>query len=169
MTDGQVALMRQLSDLIKEKFGSISRFAGIYGYKEKGLRRILHGVTNNFDERLYDMMRDQCLNHKSTVNTEVVLLTRIIAKHYGSQEACCRAIKIRKSTLLRILDSANTTSTEFIALSQKVYSSYLHKQEGIEEYVNTMAPARFLNEIARRRQNLKKLTHKKAPTESPGP
>lgn len=160
MTDSQKAIMRQLHDLIKEKFGTVTRFAELYDYKEQGLRRILNGTTKNFDQALYDLMREQCLSHKVTVRPEVVLLTRIIEKHYGGQRAFCKAYKIRQSTLLRIL-TGSVVNAAFISIAYKAYSEYLYKLEGVDKYVNTMAPGKYLTEQGRRSQNLKMIVKSK--------
>lgn len=160
MTDSEKAIMRQLHDLIREKFGTVTRFAELFDYKEQGLRRILNCTTKNFDQALYDLMREQCLSHKVTVRPEVVLLTRIIEKHYGGQRAFCKACKIRQSTLLRLL-TVPVTNSEFITIAYKAYSDYLYKLEGIEKYINTMAPGKYLTDQGRRSQNLKLIVRRK--------
>lgn len=160
MTDSEKAIMRQLHDLIKEKFGTVSRFAELYDYREQGLRRILNCTTKNFDQALYDLMREQCLTHKVTVRPEVVLLTMIIDKHYGGQDAFCKAAKIRKSTLLRLL-TAHVSNTEFISIAYIAYSDYLYKLEGVERYINTMSPGKYLTQQGRRNQNLKLIVRRK--------
>lgn len=153
-TEAQQHLLRQLHELILEKYGTLRRFCNTHHYKYMGIRRILAGETSNFDDTLYHVMRQQCLDRDETVSEDILLLQKIIALHYPDYKTCCRELGIRIGTITRLFQSNNAGTAEFKKIAYAVYRSYLMKQHADIDY-NKHAPGKYLNRQALRIRNLK--------------
>lgn len=158
MTDSEKITVRQLKELVLEKHGSVERFCRIYHYRHDSIARFLNGVSK-FDSGLYDAIREQCIYIDADVNAEVELLNRVIKKYFGSYENFCRACRIRVASLERILQ--NPDDAEFRVIAFVAYSKALHEIEQIDEYVNTMTPAKYLHVEHRRKRALASLQKRK--------
>lgn len=166
MTPAQIDSMRKLYELINEKFGSLSRFSKIYKYNYQPLHRRLLGKTKEFDESLYEIIREQALEATVDVNSEVVLLQKIIEKHFGNDKAFCSYAHIHISRLLRVMSDEDTENSVFKLIAYKAYSKALHDIYEIKEYVNTMSPGKYLNEQDRRKQQIHKKEKRKGKIDS---
>lgn len=158
MTASQKILVRQLKDSVLHRFGSISRMCRTHHLRDSAVNRFLNGDMKKWDDRLYDILHEMA-HSKFQVNNEIVLFDKVIRKYFGSYQAFCTVAKIHVRTFLQLLKLEDpTASPEFIRISWLAYSKALHEQEGINEYVTSMPPAKFLRQEQRRMKLLMDIT-----------
>jgi|SRR6185295_10871559 len=147
-------LLRQLHDLILEKYGTLERFCRVFHYRFRLVDTFL-SRSKFFNRTMYDIVYDQVLNSPIDVNRDGELLDKVIKKYCGGHKKFCADLFIRESTLEKFI--TNPKSSGFRSVAYKAYSHALHKIEKIDEYISKEAPAKFMIQEQVQRRNIDKL------------